>query len=205
MRICPSVPLSICVQSVFHPWLFDSPAKHVSADLVKLATTPRPHECRLLPPLLCPVWSVGDLSLAGRRRVLSRKPAGIALLRAMAGVWNTCWRPSAHTLISPINRNASTIVLAMVSVPASAILLAQLLRMKPDRRSVVRWAMLLALLGVVALLAFIPVFNCCTKEVFPYELGLTTCKRSAGRKPFPSCAAWSICSLISGSTKAPFL
>lgn len=88
-------------------------------------------------------------------------------------------------LFSPINRNASTIVLAMVSVPASAILLAQLLRMKPDRRSVVRWAMLLALLGVVALLAFIPVFNCCTKEVFPYELGLYYLQAIRWAETFP--------------------
>ena len=27
MLICPSLPLSICVQSVFHLWLFDQPAK----------------------------------------------------------------------------------------------------------------------------------------------------------------------------------
>ena len=88
-------------------------------------------------------------------------------------------------LFSPINRNASTIVLAMVSVPASAIWLARLLRMRPNRRSVVRWTMLLALLGVVAFLAFIPVFNCCTKEVFPYELGLYYLQAIRWTETFP--------------------
>ena len=75
-------------------------------------------------------------------------------------------------LFSPITRTASIIILAAVSVLASAILLVHLLRMRPNTESIGRWTAWLALLAVIALLAFVPVFNCCTKEVFPYDLGL---------------------------------
>ena len=71
----------------------------------------------------------------------------------------------AH-LFSPITRDASIIVLAIICILAAALLLAQLLRTRPDRQSTIRWTMLLALLAVIALLTFIPVFNCCTKEDF---------------------------------------
>ena len=77
----------------------------------------------------------------------------------------------AH-LFSPINRRASLIVLAVLCAVAFALLLAQLLRTRPNRRSIVRWSMLLAPLGVIALLTFIPVFNYCTKGTFPYDFGL---------------------------------
>ena len=90
----------------------------------------------------------------------------------------------AH-LFSPIDRNASIIVLAVVCVAASALLLAQLLRMRPNRQSIVRWAMLLAALGVIALLTFVPVFNCCTKETFPYDLGLYYLQTIRWTETFP--------------------
>ena len=77
----------------------------------------------------------------------------------------------AH-LFSPINRHASLIALAVVCIAASALLLAQLLRTRPNRQSIVRWTMLLAPLGLIALLTFVPVFNYCTKGTFPYDFGL---------------------------------
>ena len=77
----------------------------------------------------------------------------------------------AH-LFSPITRAASIIVLATVFVLASVILLAHLLRIRPNQESIGRRTALLVLLAVIAMLAFVPVFNCCTKEAFQYDLGL---------------------------------
>ena len=88
-------------------------------------------------------------------------------------------------LFSPINRNASIIVLAIICLPAAALLLAQLLRTRPDRQSAIRWTMLLAPLGVIALLTFIPVFNCCTKGTFPYDLGLYYLQTIRWTETFP--------------------
>jgi hypothetical protein len=88
-------------------------------------------------------------------------------------------------LFFPLNRSVSTVVLAIVSLPASALLLAHLLRARPNRRSIVRWTMFLGLLGVIALLTFIPVFNCCTKEAFSYDLGLYYLQMIRWTETFP--------------------
>jgi hypothetical protein len=75
-------------------------------------------------------------------------------------------------LFSPITLAISIVVLAAASVLACVVLIARWLKKRPNRTSIRRWATLLALLPVIALLAFVPVFNCCTKEVFSYDLGL---------------------------------
>lgn len=88
-------------------------------------------------------------------------------------------------LFFPINRSTTIIVLAIVCLIASALLLAQLLRAKSNRQGIVRWTMFLGLLGLIALLTFIPVFNCGTKEAFPYELGLYYLQAIRWTETFP--------------------
>ena len=75
-------------------------------------------------------------------------------------------------LFSPITLAVSILVLATASVLASVVLIARWLKKRPDRKSIRRWVTFFILLAVIALLTFVPVFNCCTKEVFPYDLGL---------------------------------
>ena len=75
-------------------------------------------------------------------------------------------------LFSPITLAVSILVLATASVLASVVLIARWLKKRPDRKNIRRWVTFFILLAVIAPLAFVPVFNCCTKEVFPYDLGL---------------------------------
>jgi hypothetical protein len=74
-------------------------------------------------------------------------------------------------LFSPITRKISIIVLATLFVLAALKLLPHLLRMRRN------WVSMgvgttVALLAAISLLAFGPVFNCCTKDIFHYDLGL---------------------------------
>ncbi len=88
-------------------------------------------------------------------------------------------------LFSPIDRNASIILLAVVCLAAFALLLTQLLRTRPNLQSIVRWTMLLTALGVISLLTFVPVFNYCTKGTLPYDLGLYYLQTIRWTETFP--------------------
>ena len=59
-------------------------------------------------------------------------------------------------------------------------------------------------LALVALIAFVPVFNSCTKEMYRYDLGLYYLKTIRWTKVFRSCRVWQMFRTTSALIKARF-
>ena len=75
-------------------------------------------------------------------------------------------------LFFPINGSFSRSLLAVTSGLAFLALLLGGFRARWTRRSYVAASLVLVLLAVISLLTFVPAFNCGTKEMFHYDLGL---------------------------------
>ena len=76
-------------------------------------------------------------------------------------------------LFFPVDRRFSTAFLAISSSAAVGVLaLSLFVKGLPRKANVLRGLGWIILLGAVALIAFVPVFNSCTKEMNRYDLGL---------------------------------
>ena len=76
-------------------------------------------------------------------------------------------------LFSPVDREFSTVFVAISSFAALCVLVRSLLvKGLPPKADTLRGLGWLILLFAVALIAFVPVFNSCTKEMNRYDLGL---------------------------------
>jgi hypothetical protein len=125
------------------------------------------------------LWLVGSAvsSFESRLESLFRAPwLGCGILVGVLQI--------AH-FFSPINRGSSIIVLAVLLAFAALKLLVHLPRMTPSFGSLGPPIIWLTLLAVVSLLAFVPVFNCCTKDIFHYDLGLYYLKTIRWIESFP--------------------
>jgi hypothetical protein len=88
-------------------------------------------------------------------------------------------------LFFPINNRFSASLLAVTAVVAVFALLFSGFRAGWTRRSYALAGASLALLAAISLLAFVPAFNCCTKEMFHYDLGLYYLKTIRWMESFP--------------------
>ncbi len=90
----------------------------------------------------------------------------------------------AH-LMSPVDRRFSILFVACSSLLAVSALLIRLFHQPPSTTSILRGLTWLLLLLAVGLIAFIPVFNSCTKEMYRYDLGLYYLKTIRWTQSFP--------------------
>jgi hypothetical protein len=88
-------------------------------------------------------------------------------------------------LFFPINGSFSRSLLTVTSVLALLALLFGGFRARWTRRSYVAAGLVVVLLGAISLLTFVPAFNCSTKEMFHYDLGLYYLKTIRWTESFP--------------------
>jgi hypothetical protein len=85
----------------------------------------------------------------------------------------------------PITSRTSLILLAAFLAMAIFRLVPQVKGMRRGRGDLRRILSLLAILAAVGLLSFVPVFNCCTNDIFHYDLGLYYLKTIRWIESFP--------------------
>ena len=85
----------------------------------------------------------------------------------------------------PITARTSLILLAAFLAMAIFRLVPQVKGMRRGRGDLRRILSLLAILAAVGLVSFVPVFNCCTKDIFHYDLGLYYLKTIRWIESFP--------------------
>lgn len=90
----------------------------------------------------------------------------------------------AH-LVSPVDRRFSIFFIACSSLLALGALLVRLSHRQPLMVRTPRGLTSLILLIAVAMIAFIPVFNSCTKEMYRYDMGLYYLKTIRWTQSFP--------------------
>ncbi len=88
-------------------------------------------------------------------------------------------------LFFPINNRCSASLLAVTALLALFALLFSVFRAGWTRRCYALASAALVLLAAISLLAFVPVFNCCTKEMCHYDLGLYYLKTIRWTESFP--------------------
>jgi len=88
-------------------------------------------------------------------------------------------------LLVPITSRTSIILLMAFLAFAVFRLVPHRHRMRQAAGELGSILRLLALLAIVALLTFVPVFNCCTKDIFHYDLGLYYLKTIRWLESFP--------------------
>jgi hypothetical protein len=103
----------------------------------------------------------------------------------VAWLWDVCRRPSDRSSFVPITSKTSIILLVAFLAFAVFRLVLHRHRMRQAAGELGRILRLLALLAIVALLTFVPVFNCCTKDIFHYDLGFYYLKTIRWLESFP--------------------
>ena len=88
-------------------------------------------------------------------------------------------------LFLPITWRTSLILVAALMALAVARLVPHWQQMRRTHGNIGPLTTRLALLAIVSLLAFVPVFNCCTKDIFHYDLGLYYLKTIRWIETFP--------------------
>jgi hypothetical protein len=125
---------------------------------------------------LCLLGLAGSCRPVGRRSLFHAPWIGFGLLVGLLQI--------AH-LLSPIDRRFSIVFVACVFLTALTALLIHFSYRSIQRAGIVSGLAWLSLLGGIALIIFLPVFNSCTKEMYRYDLGLYYLKTIRWTQSFP--------------------